>query len=319
MPPEPPLELFQDLKVKRAMLAEAAGHPLPTEKKAAPRGAYSALVAALLPLFLKLRTLMAKVPWRWLGRGVLVMGILGGAVLVWQHRVLVHDYVTQWVAQATGATVQKIEVEGLRYTDQDALLGALGLERGSSLVGFDAAAARARIEDLPWVRLASVERQLPAAVKIQIYEHVPLARVIDNARVWVINPQGQRIVVDDGNQFTALPLLQGEGADRAGATLFDVLANYPQLMSQLREAIYVGGRRWDLRFVSGVTIQLPEEDPARGYGLTQALPRLVALEEARHVLTLNDGEVDLRLKDRIVLRLPETVGATPVTNLPQTQ
>jgi hypothetical protein len=35
------------------------------------------------------------------------------------------------------------------------------------------------------------------------------------------------------------------------------------------------------------------------------------------VLTLNAGEVDLRLQDRVVLRLPETVGDTPVINQPE--
>lgn len=313
MCPEPPLELFQNVKLKRDVLAGARERGA----KGAPEGAQTAPSAAMRHVAQRLWLATLKWPWALFARMAFLLALLAGFGFGWQHRATLHDRVTQWVAQTTGATVQKIEVSGMTYTTQPELLQALGLQRGSSLVGFDAQTARTRIEALPWVRLASVERQLPATVKIQIYEYVPLARVVDGAQVWVINPQGRRLVPDDANVFVALPLLQGTGADVAAGPLFAALADYTPLMNQLREAIYVGQRRWDLRFVSGVMVQLPEDNAAPGYSLAQALPRLMALEEARHVLTLNAGEVDLRLKDRIVLRLPETVGTTPVTNKTQ--
>lgn len=253
-------------------------------------------------------------PWPRIGQGVMAAGVLVGTAVAVYYRAPLGEHVTTFVAQATGATVQSLAVEGMVYTPKADMQRALGLRKGDSLVGFDTAAARARIEALPWVRLASVERQLPATVKVTVYEHVPLARVVAEDQVWVINQNGERIAVDADNRFAALPLLQGDGAATAAGPLFATMSSWPQLFSQLREAHYVGQRRWDLRFVSGVTVQLPEA--TADFGPATALPILAKLEEARHVLTLNAGEVDLRLRDRIFLRLPADVGATPVTNQP---
>lgn len=257
---------------------------------------------------------VAALPWLRMGQGAIAIAVVAGGAAFWHWRNIAGERVTTYVAQATGAVVQKIEVTGAVYTSKDDLQAALGLKKGDSLVGFDAASARARIEKLPWVRLASVDRMLPDRVNVTIYEHVPLARLVADGKIWVINKDGQRIVADTDNTFPGLPLLQGDGAATAADGLFAHLANWPQLLGQLREAQWVGGRRWDLRFVSGVVVQLPED--TKDFNADQALPLLAKLEEARHVLTLNAGQVDLRLPDRVVLRLPDTVGATPVTQKP---
>lgn len=239
-----------------------------------------------------------------------LVGVVGTAVV---YRAEMGAWTEQFVAQTTGATVERIVVEGVVYTGKDALQGALALTRGDPLVTFNPLAARERLEALPWVRLASVERQLPNAVKVVVYEHTPLARVDDKGEIWVINKDGERIEQDSNGTFAHLPLLRGVGADLAAAKLFGVMAAWPNLTAQLANAEYVGERRWNLTFASGVTVMLPEDQPQ------VALEKLHELENARHVLTLNAGTVDLRLPDRIVLKLPEEVQQTPVTTKPDSQ
>jgi cell division protein FtsQ len=294
-------DLFQNAEIRREAISAATGETRPGKDAAPPLPAWRKKLA-------KYETRIAALPWGQVRSTVILLVLVATAYWGWHNRAWLNDKITTAIAEATGATVQKIEVTGLTHTAQNDLLGALGLNRGSSLVGFDASAARARIEQLPWVRLASVERQLPATVKVQIYEHLPLARLISGSSVWVLNAQGQPVVADAANAFVGLPLLQGEGAPEHAAELFGLLQPHANLLTQLREATWVGARRWDLRFVSGVTVMLPEGREAEGVNL------LTRLEAARHVLTLNDGVVDLRLPDRIILRLPETVAVTPVTN-----
>lgn len=294
-------DLFQNAEIRREAMAAATGEARPDKDATPPLPAWRRWLATQ-------EQRVAAWPWRVVGQSVLLLVMVGLSYGGWHYRAWLNDKITTAIAEATGATVQKIEVTGLTHTSQAELLQALGLGRGSSLVGFDASAARARIEQLPWVRLASVERQLPATVRVRIYEHLPLARVISGSDVLVLNQQGQVVIADTNNAFVGLPLLQGEQAPAQAAELFGLLQPHPQLLGQLREATWVGGRRWDLRFVSGVTVMLPEGRTAEGIAL------LKRVEDARHVLTLNDGVVDLRLPDRIVLRLPETVAVTPVTN-----
>lgn len=256
---------------------------------------------------------------RGLVRGRVVQaGLMGLAVVVlggmYVYREPVYGAVQEFVAKATGAEVARVVVEGATYTAKEDLMEALGVAKGEPLVGFNTLAARARLEALPWVRLAAVEKQLPDGLKVVVYERAPLARVAaDDGQVWVVDKNGAQVVVDSLNRFVGLPLLEGVGASGAAAKLFGVLAEWPNLTAQLSKAVYVGQRRWDLVFTSGVTVQLPEEAPQ------QALQVLAQLEQTRHVLTLPSGEVDLRLPDRVVLRLPDNVGETPVTQQPDKQ
>lgn len=247
-------------------------------------------------------------------QGVAMAALLAAAGAVYVYRGVIVDNVQDFVARATGAEVASVVVEGAAYTAKDDLLAALNVQKGEPLVGFNTLAARERLEALPWVRLAAVEKQLPQGLHVVVYEHVPLARVLnDDGEIWVVNKNGAPVVEDTENRFAALPLLDGAGAAGAAAKLFGMLAEWPNLTAQMKSASYVGERRWDLVFSSGVTVQLPEENAYAALGV------LAELERARHVLSLPAGEVDLRLPDRVVLRIPPDVGKTPVTDKPATQ
>lgn len=255
--------------------------------------------------------LFSKGPGPKITRSAIIAVLAVAAGFGWTYRADIFSATQTFIARATDAQVETVQVEGATYTAREDLLKALQITKGEPLVGFNTSAARARLEQLPWVRLAAVEKQLPKAIVVTVYEHVPLARVMqDDDQIWVVNKDGKPVVPEAGSRFAHLPLLEGNGAATAAARLFGVLAQWPNLSSQLQRASYVGSRRWDLHFTSGVTVQLPEENPHL------ALATLAELERARHVLTLPGGEVDLRLPDRVGLRLPATVGETPVTHQP---
>jgi cell division protein FtsQ len=240
--------------------------------------------------------------------GLLVLFLATGVVL-YQGRGQVFPALVDVIARASGAEVAHILVEGATYSTREDLAQALSLQRGDPLVGFSTLMARKRLEALPWVRLAAVERRLPNTVRVEIYEHTPLARVQEGETDWVINKDGDKIVPAT-DRFADLPLLAGAGAGGEAARLFALLQERHNLLNLLTRATWVGERRWDLTFKSGVTVQLPEKEAQR------ALAWLSRLDETRHVLTLAGGEVDLRLPDRITLRIPETAEAGAVLGGP---
>jgi cell division protein FtsQ len=61
----------------------------------------------------------------------------------------------------------------------------------------------------------------------------------------------------------------------------------------------VGDRRWTLRLSSGIDIMLPDD------GVTDALNTLVGLDHNRNLLARNIAAVDLRLADRVSVRMRE--------------
>ena len=101
------------------------------------------------------------------------------------------------------------------------------------------------------------------------------------------------------NRYRNLPLLVGKGAERAGYDFIAILDRYPDIRNLLRASIFVAERRWNLRLTNGLDVRLPEA------GVEQALERLVALDREKKLLSRDITSVDLRLSDRVTVRLSD--------------
>lgn len=195
-----------------------------------------------------------------------------------------------------GLVVARVTVEGRTNADAAEILAASGLAQGQPMLGVSPEAIRARLETLPWVAQASVQRRFPGHVHLVIEERTPFAIWQHRGRFALIDRQGGVIVRDAVERFAALPLVVGEGAASEAATLLGVLAMYPEVKRRVTAAVRVNQRRWNLRLASGADVLLPEGHEAA------ALERLVALHQENQVLDRQLVAVDLRLPDRMVLR-----------------
>jgi len=74
-----------------------------------------------------------------------------------------------------GFTVEDVLVTGRGETDRTALLDALGVARGAPILAYDFEAAKTRVEDLPWVFSARIERLLPDTLAVHLLERRPMA------------------------------------------------------------------------------------------------------------------------------------------------
>ena len=71
------------------------------------------------------------------------------------------------------------------------------------------------------------------------------------------------------------------------------------LKERIRAGTLVAGRRWTLKMDNGMDVRLPE------LGATDALARLVKLENEQKILEKDVLAIDLRMADRVVVRLTE--------------
>jgi len=71
------------------------------------------------------------------------------------------------------------------------------------------------------------------------------------------------------------------------------------LRDQVRAAILVGDRRWNLRLKNGIDVRLPDSDVER------ALESLTRLDREKSLLSRDIVAVDLRLPDRVTVRLSD--------------
>lgn len=209
-----------------------------------------------------------------------------------------------WTASC-GLAVADVQVEGRDRASREAVLRALGVARGTPILAIDPAEAKRRLETIPWVRGASVERRLPDTLYIRLVERRPLALWQRDGKLVPVDSDGVAVPGDHRERLGALIVLVGADAPKAGAALLAMLATEPELAPRVAAAVRVGGRRWNLRLDSGIDIALPEEDAAAAWH------RLAALERSDGILERAVTMIDLRLPDRLVVRTPPAETAKP--------
>ncbi len=206
-----------------------------------------------------------------------------------------------------GLTVSDVVVQGRGRTSGDAILAALGAAHGTPILEISPSAAKARLEALPWVRTASVERLLPDTLFVQITERQPLALWQRKGKLELIDRDGVVVAVPSLDEFANLIILVGDDAPKAAPALLEMLASEPALQSHVSAAVRVGGRRWNLKLDNGIDVALPEDN------VGAAWHQLAQLDRTDGLLKRDILRVDLRLPDRLVLQVPEAAKpAAPV-------
>ncbi len=199
----------------------------------------------------------------------------------------VEQRVFAWTASC-GLAIGNVQVEGRGRASREAVLGAVAVARGTPLLAIDPAQAKRRLEAVPWIRSASVERRFPDTLHIRLVERQPLAFWQRQGKLVLIDRDGVVIPTDRLDSFGNLIVLVGPDAP--------AFATEPDLAAHVAAAVRIGGRRWNLRLDNNVDVALPEGDPTAGWH------RLAQLERSDGILERAIQAVDLRLPDRLVVR-----------------
>lgn len=195
-----------------------------------------------------------------------------------------------------GFQVNEILVVGRKETTSKILRKSIRLTRGAPILAFDLDAARDRVEALPWVRRATVERMLPDTILLSIEERKPLAVWQHNGSFALIDEQGEVILRDGLERYGDLLVVVGENAPEQAASLLSTLRTQPELQSLVKAAVWVGDRRWNLRLAGNIDVRLPEGDPGAAW------TRLAEYERVHQVLERDVLVLDLRIPDRLIVR-----------------
>src|SRR5579863_2507180 len=242
------------------------------------------------------------------GAGVFGSILLIGGALVYGAVAGQHiPAVTNWAkdardiaANALGLRIAAISLSGEKEVSREEVLTTAGVTGRASLLFLDADAARTRLLANPWIADAAVLKLYPNRLQITITERHAFALWQKDGRVSVIAADGTVLEPFVENRYFGLPLVVGRDAERQAKDFLAIVDRYPVVRSALRASILVAQRRWDLRLTNGINVQLPETD------VEGALDRLVALDHGKKLLSRDITIVDLRLPDRVTVRLSDT-------------
>ncbi|CCG39639.1 cell division protein FtsQ/DivIB [Magnetospirillum molischianum] len=248
--------------------------------------------------------------------GVALTALFVGGAMVWQSGFLqkvwrdTGDSVLHLTAMA-GFRTTEITVAGRRRIPTDQIVAALGARHGDPILGLDIVAARDRLEALPGIRAAVIERRLPGSLHLVIVEREPVA-LWQYEGVYTLVDRDGKVIPGSIEGFEDLPLVVGEGAGARADELLTMLSSAPDLAMRVKAATRVGNRRWNLTLDdirTGLEVRLPEVEPEVAWN------RLADLERSKGLASRPLAMIDMRVPDRLVLRpgrdLPQSAERPP--------
>jgi cell division protein FtsQ len=201
-------------------------------------------------------------------------------------------------ARILGFGIQSVSIVGRRNLSEQEILISAGVSESNSLLFFDVDEARGRLKGNPWVAEAAVRKFYPDRLQIEIEERDAFAIWQRGGKLSIVAADGA-VLSPYSRRFAALPLVVGTGAEVKAKEFLATLGKFPSLRDQVRAAILIAERRWNLRLKNGIDVRLPELE------LEKSLERLVELDRDKRLLSRDITAVDLRLPDRVGVRLSE--------------
>jgi cell division protein FtsQ len=216
-------------------------------------------------------------------------------------------------ANAMGFRIAAISLSGEKEVSREEVLTIAGVTGRASLLLLDADAARTRLLANPWIGDAALLKLYPDRLQITITERQAFALWQKDGRVSVIAADGTVLEPFVEDRYLGLPLVVGRGAQQQARDFLAVINRYPEIRAVLRASILVAQRRWNLRLKNGIDVALPETN------LAPALDRLIALDRDKKLLSRDILAVDLRLPDRVGVRLSEAAAEAREDALKETR
>lgn len=204
------------------------------------------------------------------------------------------------VARDAGFEVRRVEVRGVQNLNELKVYERALAERERAMPLVDIDGLRNELLQLSWVQDARVSRQLPDTLVVDIVERKPAAVLKKAGKLVLIDAEGTELETVSAERAKGKLIVGGPGAGKQVVALGALLDAAPAIKGQVREAEWVGNRRWNLTFRTGQVLALPE-------GARQsagALMKFAQIDGRNRLLGGKVAAFDMRAPDRIYLRVP---------------
>ena len=237
---------------------------------------------------------------------VLMVTILGGALVlaaVVASAAGVPELARQQfaaIAASSGFEVRRVEVRGVKRLNELQVYERALAQRNRAMPLVDVEGLRDQLMELSWVADARVSRQLPDTLVIDIVERSPHAVLREGDKLVLIDETGHPLEPISAERARGKLILSGANVDKQVAVLTALLGAAPALKPQIREAEWVGNRRWNLTFKTGQVLALPE-----GNGpMASALVKFARLDGTDRLIGGMATAFDMRTAGRLYMRVP---------------
>ena len=206
------------------------------------------------------------------------------------------------LASDAGFEVRRVRISGVERMNDQAVFDAVWKERNAAtpmpLANLED--IRERLLAMAWVSDARVSIQLPRTIAIDIVEREPHAVLKKPDRLMLIDAEGVELEPISKESAAAELTISGPGASRVVGGLDRLMSAAPALQPQVKEAEWVGNRRWNLSFKSGQVLALPQGEDAAA----KALVAFARMDGQNRLIGGKVATFDMRAPPRVYMRIP---------------
>ncbi len=205
--------------------------------------------------------------------------------------------------KASNLVLESILLDGHKYTPKEEIIEAVtGSEaEGKIHIGYPILAInlwqiKAKLEKLTWIKHASVTRQLPSILSINMVERQPMALWQNNGTVSLIDSDGEIINEHHLEKFSNLIILVGANVPIHAGHFLKFISSSPAIVDTIASGSLVNGRRWNVKLKNGILIKLPEDNPENAWEY------LIKKQQESKILESNVKIIDLRIEKKMFVR-----------------
>jgi len=196
--------------------------------------------------------------------------------------------------------VQLLAVEGASTGVEEDIREIFPFDLPVSSFDLELEQVREMIVGLPAVADADVRLRQGGVLMAKVTEREPVAVWRTHDGLAVVDAEGVSVAdLRHRSDRGDLPVIAGEGADKAVPEALEILRAASPLAEDMRGLVRMGERRWDVVMQRGQRIMLPESQPVR------ALERVIVLNDVQDMLARDLVAVDMRLASRPTIRMNE--------------
>jgi cell division septal protein FtsQ len=172
------------------------------------------------------------------------------------------DRVLDRAIAATGLTIVRVDISGLRHADEDRIYDLIDATGAKTLFGFRPAALReAILASRPWVRDVDIIRDWPNRLRLNVTEREAFGVLHETRagqrRAILIDATGVHLGAVPPEAPPPLPQIAGVGGEKTAARMVAMTEAHPDLAAQVLLYEFVHGRRWSLHLRGGRVVHLP--------------------------------------------------------------
>ena len=145
-----------------------------------------------------------------------------------------------------------------------------------------------------------IKLKFPNIISLNINERIPEFLLFLDKKYYLINKKGEilKVVIKENlEQYSSYVLLIGEGIRESSPLLLEFIKDDKDIFLNINKIKWVSNRRFDIIFVNGLILQLPQEKP------DLAWKNFLELNKEVNFFNNKFQKIDLRVEGRMFISL----------------